>query len=393
MTVSARDSRGERRGSRPGDPGTRVAPESALGAARPPTRGLGNRLVRTLLRVPLFYKILIANAVIVVFGTVLGTMATTQFLRAEPGHSPIGLVLGLAVAGVGVTVLVNALILRLALAPLNQLERTAARVHAGDPEARATLSPLADRELERLTRTFNAMLDALAAYRKRVRDVAAHALNAEEEERKRVARELHDETAQALTALLIRLRLGRGIDDPEERAAFLEEMRREISEALEGVRRFARGLRPPALDELGLIPALEAHVRGLTESVGLPVRIEADSLAGVLSTQAELALYRIVQEALSNAVRHANATRAVVRISKHPEAVVAIVEDDGSGFVPSDVMGRDGRGLGLFGMQERASYVGGRVEITSRPGQGTRIRAHFPITDIPYASEDPNRPG
>jgi two-component system, NarL family, sensor histidine kinase UhpB len=356
------------------------------------TNPLG-KAVRALLRVPLFYKILIANAVIVLIGAILGTLATTEFLRTEPGHSPTELVVGLALAGVGVTVLVNALILRVALRPISQLERTAAQVHAGNLDARAPLSPVADRELERLTRTFNAMLDAMAAYRQRVRDVAAHALNAEEEERKRVARELHDETAQALTALLIRLRLGRGIDDPTERAEFLEEMRREISDALEGVRRFARGLRPPALDELGLVPALEAHARGLVESVGLPVRIEADPVAGVLSPQAELALYRIVQEALSNAVRHARADQVVVRISRTPGSVVALVEDDGVGFAPAEVMGRDGRGLGLFGMQERAAYVGGQVEITSRPGRGTKVRANIPITDIHYAPEDPHPAG
>jgi two-component system, NarL family, sensor histidine kinase UhpB len=343
--------------------------------------GPGWAPLRRVLRVPLFYKILIANAFIIVLGTVVGTLATVRFLRTEPGHSPFELVIPLALLGVVVTVLVNALILRLALAPLYRLEETAAQVQAGNPEARAPLSPIADRELDRLTRTFNAMLDNLASYRQRVRDVAAHALNAEEEERKRIARELHDETAQTLAALLIRLRLARGITEPAARDALLEELRTEIGSALEGIRRYARGLRPPALDELGLAPAIESHARGLTETVGLPIRVEADAMDGALGTQGELALYRIVQEALSNVVKHAGATRATVRLRWNGRAVTAVVEDDGRGFVPAEAMTGDGQGLGLYGMEERAAYLGGRVEIRSRPGHGTRVCATIPTAD------------
>jgi two-component system, NarL family, sensor histidine kinase UhpB len=337
--------------------------------------------LRALLRIPLFYKILIANAAIVMGGTVLGMLVTTRFLRAEPGHSPMELVVPLVLVGVGVTVLVNALLLRLALGPLRHLESTARRVQSGDLGARATVSPLADRELERLTHTFNAMLDNVAAYRQRTRDVAARALNAEEEERKRIARELHDETAQSLAALLIRLRLARGMEDPTSRAALFEEIREEIAAALDGIRRFARGLRPPALDELGLVPAIESHVSTVGENVGLAVRVEATPHDHILSPQAELALYRIVQEALSNVIRHSRATRAVVRISADETAVLVEVEDDGRGFRPDDVMSRDGSGLGLFGMQERAEYLGGSVTISSQPGSGTRVRAVIPILD------------
>lgn len=364
---------------------SRVEPSAQHRLAREPDGASGgpsqSAVLRELLRIPLFYKILIANAVIVVFGAVLGTLATVEFLRAEPGHSPIELVTLLALAGVLVTVLVNALILRLALAPISELEHTAACVQRGELNARAPLSPVADPELERLTRTFNGMLDNLEGYRQRLRDVAAHALNAEEEERKRVARELHDETAQALAALLIRLRVARRVDDPGARENLLEEMRREIGNALEGVRRFARGLRPPALDELGLIPALESHVRGVMESAGLPVRIDAEPLEARLSPQAELALYRIIQEALSNAVRHAEASLVRVMIARQGDAVAATVEDDGRGFDPQRVMSAGGRGLGLYGMQERAAYLGGRVNIVSQPGTGTQVHAEIPISE------------
>jgi two-component system sensor histidine kinase UhpB len=332
---------------------------------------------QAILRVPLFYKILIANAAIVVVGAIVGTAVTLHYLRSGGFSAPV-LIGVLALGGVGVTVLVNALIVRLALTPLHLLEETAARVQGGDLDARVPESSLADRELERLTRTFNAMLDNLESYGQRLRDVAARALNAEEEERKRISRELHDDTAQTLAALLIRLRIARGIEDAGARDAHLEQFRVEIGEALERIRRFARGLRPPALDELGLVPALETHVRVLSESNAATVRIEAEPIESDLTRQAELALYRIAQEALSNAVRHGGARHVLLRLRPEGGAVVLTVSDDGVGF-DVDAARAEGRGLGLFGMEERAFYVGGSLEIRSEPGRGTHVHARVPL--------------
>ncbi|HEX7058521.1 MAG TPA: sensor histidine kinase [Solirubrobacterales bacterium] len=341
-------------------------------------------MLRAVLRVPLFYKILIANAVIVVLGAVVGTTITRDYFRSGPeGFSPSAFVTLLALVGVAITVLVNALILRLALKPLKLLERTAARVRAGDLDARVPPSPVADRELERLAQTFNGMLDSLANYRQRLRDVAARALAAEEEERKRIARELHDDTAQALAALMLRLRLVRGQDDSEERARLVDELRQELGEALERIRLFARGLRPPALDELGLVPALESHARSLSEAAGIPVRVEADPVDGLLTPEAELALYRIAQEALSNAIRHAQPTTAEVQIRRVGDAVRLDVRDDGRGFRVAEAREGERPGLGLFGMEERAAYLGGKVEIHSTPGRGTVVRATIGTAEEP----------
>jgi len=335
---------------------------------------------RRLLRLPLFYKILIANAAIVVLGAIFGTTLTRHVLRGgSAGVSTTALVVLLSIAGVAVTVLVNALILRLALSPLELLEQTAARVQAGDVDARVPASPVADRGLERLMGTFNAMLDNLEVYRQRLRDVAARALTAEEEERKRIARELHDDTAQTLAALLVRLRLIRGLADDAAREESLEQLRTEVSAALDRVRRFARGLRPPALDELGLVPALESHIRSLSETAGAAIRLDANAAERELTSQAELALYRITQEALSNAVRHSGAEHVLVRIAHGEHWVTVTVQDDGKGFVVDRVLSSGQQGLGLFGMQERAAYVGGRVAIQSRPGRGTTIRAEVPV--------------
>lgn len=337
------------------------------------------RWIRALLAVPLFYKILVANAAIAVVGTAVGITLTREFLRQVPGESTLGLIVALALAGVAITALVNALILRLALKPLELLERTAAEVHRGNLDARVPILAVADRSLVRLTQTFNAMLDGLAAYGERLREVAARALTAEEEERKRIARELHDDTAQRLAVLLIRLKLARNLHDRHEREQLLDQLRDEIGEALEGVRRFARGLRPVALEELGLVRALEGHVRTLSESVGVDIRLEADALDGVLSSPSELVLYRIVQEALSNAVRHSGAGRIDIGLRRGERAVLATVRDDGHGFRVERQMSEQGPGLGLFGMQERAAYVGGRVAVRSAPGAGTTVWAEIPF--------------
>ena len=369
-------------------------PASAPDTPRAESARAAPTALRALLRIPLFYKILIANATLVLVGTVFGGWLTAWFVREEPGRSPLELVMGLALLGLAATLLVNALILRLALKPLDLLEATAARVQRGDLDCRAPVSAVADRELDRLTRTFNGMLDAAAAYRERLREVAARALGAAEEERKRIARELHDETAQMLAALLIRIRVVRGARDPQAVDALLEEMRVEVGQALEGIRRFARGLRPPALDELGLVPAIESHVRSLAEISGLHITVDADPLGDALPSEAELALYRIVQEALSNVVRHAHATRASVRIARESDRVVVTVDDDGRGFDRAEVAAREQGGLGLFGMNERAAYIGGGVEVTSRRGAGTRVRAEIPLhhgpPEPPRPSADPS---
>jgi two-component system, NarL family, sensor histidine kinase UhpB len=335
------------------------------------------RWLAAALRVPLFYKILLANAAIVLAAVTAGSALTGSFVRGAPERSTADLVVVIALAGVAVSVVVNAVILRLALGPIRELEAAAARVQAGDLEARAPLSPLADRELERLIRTFNRTVDSLLAYRGRLRAIARRALGAGEEERRRISRELHDETAQGLAALLVRLRIARAAPE-EERDRHLEEMRREIGNALEGVRRFARGLRPPALDELGLFPALESFTRSVQEVSEATISLTGEVGEGEIDGEVELAVYRIVQEAVSNALRHSGATRIAVELARADAALHATVRDNGRGF-PVPAAFTDGSGLGLFGMQERAAYVGGTVEIESEAGAGTTVTAIVPL--------------
>jgi len=214
--------------------------------------------------------------------------------------------------------------------------------------------------------------------RKRLRDFSAGALRASEEERQRIARELHDDTAQRLATLMVRLRLLERAADEVTREEQVDELRKELQEAADGVRRIARGLRPPELEDAGVAMALRAHARSLQEASGLLVEMEVENVDDVLAPDAKLVLYRIIQEALSNVLRHSGAERARVVVRREDEHVVAVVEDRGRGF--REVAARDGGGgLGLIGMQERAVMIGGQVGIESRPGEGTRVRVQIPV--------------
>ena len=336
-------------------------------------RGLRERL----LAVPLFYKILVANALIVLLFSLLATLLAALLGRAGAPAAPL---IALAIAGAAVSLAVNAVIIEVALEPLRMLKNTAERVQKGDLDARVPHSSVEDRDMARLTQAMNGMLDRLADYRLRLREVAARALHAAEEERRRISLELHDDASQRLAAILMRLRLARSVEDPARKDAVLEEVRNELAAAADDLRRYAQGLRPPALDELGLGAAIESHVRHAAEAAEVSVEVRTSGPGRLESPEAELALYRIVQEALANAIRHGHASRIVVSVEGRDGAVTAEVTDDGVGFDPERLGAarEGGRGLGLFGMQERAQYVGGRVRVTSRPGEGTTVRATVP---------------
>lgn len=333
-------------------------------------------LAAALLRVPLFWKILLANAVVVAV-----VVLACDLLGAR--ESAFGLVLA---GGVALSMGINALILRVALSPLESLEETAAKVSEGEVNARVPSSPVADIRLEQLRVTFNSMLESGTVYRQRLREIAARALAATEEERKRIARELHDGIAQSLAALRIRLRVARSVSDDAARAELLEQISAEMGEAMEELRRIARGLRPPALDMLGLGPAIESHARNIADATGMAMDLRLEDIGHRLPSEAELGLYRVVQEALSNVARHSGADAFRVSLGIADGQVYATVIDNGRGFDVARAMSSAG-GLGLFGMQERAGYVGGKVEIESEPGAGARVHVLVPVAESArYAS-------
>lgn len=208
------------------------------------------------------------------------------------------------------------------------------------------------------------------------RDALRRVVEAQELERKRLARELHDETGQALTSILLGLRTLEEAPALDELRPSVDSLRELTIQTLRDVRRLAVELRPSALDDFGLVPALERLAEGFGEQTGLTVQVEA-RLDERLPADVETALYRIVQEALTNVLKHAQARNVSILLNRKGSTVAAVVEDDGRGFSPKEI---GDEGLGLLGMRERLALLDGTLKIESSPGAGTTIVAEARIS-------------
>jgi two-component system, NarL family, sensor histidine kinase DevS len=238
-----------------------------------------------------------------------------------------------------------------------------------------TTSSFTDEDV-RLTESLAARAATAVELSERVsRDAVRRVVEAQELERARLARELHDETGQALTSILLGLKSLENGADGAGRAA-VAELRELVVSTLQGVRRLAVELRPAALDDFGLVPAIE-RLRDIVEEQGeLSVDVQSGLGDDRLPAAVETALYRILQEAFTNVLKHAAASRVAVKLGRRDDAVTLVVHDDGRGFDQTDV--RDGS-LGLVGMRERIALLGGRLAIESSEGAGTMLTAEVPI--------------
>jgi len=229
----------------------------------------------------------------------------------------------------------------------------------------------------RLAETFAARAAVAVDLADRVaRDSLRRVVDGQEFERRRLARELHDETGQALTSILLGLK--RVEDAPTKEAATeaAAELRDQVVATLQAVRRLAVELRPKALDDFGLVPALERLAESFGGETGLRVDVEANLSEARLPPEVETALYRLAQEALTNVAKHAAANHASVVVTRREGSVTLVVEDDGGGF---GARSSGGDGLGLVGMKERVGLLGGRLAIESTEGSGTTIVAEVPL--------------
>lgn len=272
--------------------------------------------------------------------------------------------------------------------PIRTLSQAARAIGDGDLTQR--IDRWADDEVGDLADAFNGMARGLqraesdrkaneAARKHYVKGVIA----AQEDERKRIARELHDSTSQSLTSLVLGLRALGGCDNLEiQRHA--EDLREVAARTLDEVHQLALQLRPSVLDDLGLAAAIERYVADCRRHSGLEIDLAMRGLDGPrLPAEVETALYRIVQESITNVIRHAEARTASIMIERHggiAPGVRLVVEDDGKGFNP-ETAGRAGQRLGLYGMHERAQLLGGSVTLESQPGAGSSVFVMIPLAD------------
>jgi signal transduction histidine kinase len=209
------------------------------------------------------------------------------------------------------------------------------------------------------------------------RDTVRRVIAAQEQERRRLARELHDETGQALTSILLGLKGIRAAANEEEAERAEAELRELVVQALQDVRSLAVELRPTALDDFGLVPALERLSTTFAERTGIRASVAATLGDTRLPPETETVVYRLVQEALTNVVKHAAASEVGIVLTRRNGGVGVVVEDDGKGFTESDVRSD---ALGLLGMRERLALLGGTLAIESTPGNGTAVIAFLPVS-------------
>jgi signal transduction histidine kinase len=322
------------------------------------------------LAVPLSAKLAGANATIVI--TALGVALSTHRGDAEDQKLVV-----LMVAALAVSLVVSLGLVLAALRPLRYLEQTAERVSSGDLAARVPASPLADRNIARVGRTFNRVLDDLIADRARARRLASEVIRAGDRQRAQIGRELNESIAQVLAALAFETSALAATSTDAELSARLENIRGLTSDALDQVALIAQTIHPRVLDDLGLVVALEGLARRVRQSSPTEVDVYADIGDAALTDAQAAMLYRVADEAVTNAVRHGWAERVCIRLTGTSAAVRLVVTDDGRGF---DVAAaRSGPGLGLFMMQERASLAGATFSIDSGSATGTTVQVMLPL--------------
>jgi two-component system sensor histidine kinase UhpB len=306
---------------------------------------------------PVLWRVFLVDAVVLVVAVIL--LASGPVTVSDPVH--IREVAALA-GGLALMLVVTLVLFRRTLRPLEKLTETMRRIDPLSPGRRVVVED-AGADVAALATAFNDMLDRLETER---RESARMALSVQEAERRRVARELHDEVGQTLTAMLLQIE-GISPEIPDGLRDELEELRETARTGAEDVRRIAQRLRPEAL-EMGLQSALLAMSSGFADQTQVETdrRIERDL---PLSTQEELVVYRVAQEALTNVARHAGAQHAELSLTHENGSVVLRVRDDGAGADPAEL----DSSYGIRGMRERAMLIGAQLSIESAPGRGTEI--------------------
>jgi two-component system sensor histidine kinase UhpB len=334
---------------------------------------------------PVFYKVLFANSLIIFVGATGGTWLASNLGNSRQAlATPTSLIIFIVVGWL-VSIALNFVVLQVAFRPLQDLGKVMNRVQVGERSLRAPTTGV-DPEADQLAQTFNMMLEAIDdATRLR----ASQIINAQEQERKRIARELHDETSQVLTSLLISLAILEESITTQEARDRIADTRKLAHQTLRAIRNLSIDLRPSALDDLGLLPALRWYVKEYQQKCSIDVEFVAHGFKQRLPAEVETALYRIVQESLTNTARHANAHKVLITMKEDADAVYVTIKDDGRGFDVGTLLKTPDqeRGLGLAGMNERAVLLDGSLTIHSRSGHGTTIEVHIPLTPAKKPAE------
>jgi two-component system sensor histidine kinase UhpB len=314
---------------------------------------------------PLFWRVCLIDGAVFALGTLVLVLSPAT-VSAQPLWSEVAVL----ASGLAVMFVLNGMLLRSVLRPLDRLTALMATIDLRQPGRR--LDAAGAGPARQLVAGFNAMLGRLEAERTAS---TARALHAQEAERQRIAQELHDEVGQSLTAVLLGLKQAIDLAPPEV-AAELVVARDTTRTSLEEVRRISQRLRPGVLSDLGLLNSLSSLASDLTARAGIPVRRGFLPGLPALSSEAELVVYRVAQEALTNVARHARASNVELGLTRRGNALVLRIADDGVGGATSAA---SSSGTGIQGMNERAHMIGGRLNVADREGGGTEVVLELPV--------------
>ena len=337
-------------------------------------------LVTRLKRTPILYRIAIGNGVIIVLGAILGTFLASFLtnISATLWHFIL-----FASIGIVISLVLNFIIIQAALQPIRDLRLIVTRIQARQAEVAQLSLEDTDPDIYHLTLALNSLISQLESSNQQLRLLSERVITAQEEERKRIARSLHDDTGQSLSTLIINLeRLEQHL--PEEESKLLKRLqsiRQMAQQSLECLRSMIYELRPAILDDLGLLPAVRWFTRTNLEQAGIQVELNFPDEFPDLSQPLTTTLFRITQEAVNNIIRHSRAKKANITLNLHDSMINLQVMDDGLGFDAAQ-MSKEAVNLqhwGLVGIQERIELIGGKLSITSDPSHGTTLTITVPI--------------
>jgi two-component system sensor histidine kinase UhpB len=329
-------------------------------------------------RLPVLERVLVVNSVIIVTGALVGTLLTHHLtIIGNLWLTPL-----LLSVGILFLLLINYRIIKTSLHPFRDFRNAVDRVKNGQTILFETPSMQSDPDIHQLVLSVNSMLGRLEMRTKQLQALSERIITAQEEERRRIARSLHDDTSQAVSTLLLQLeRLENELpEDRDDLRLRLADARRLVSNMLEELRKNIWDLRPSILDDLGLIPAIRWYARMRLQEIGVQLNFDLGENIR-LEPYLETMLFRITQEAVTNILRHAGAKTVTISLKWEGERVCLEVEDDGRGFDVERTAGEavTRKQLGLLGIQERVSIVGGQAVVDSSPGHGARLQVSVPL--------------
>ena len=332
------------------------------------------------IRLTIYKQIVIGNSIIIFSGAILGTLLTRHLTGIA---ADVWLIVLFATIGTAFTIMINGWVIKSALQPLAQLSRMVDRMQLDKSELEDYRFKDTDPDISALATGLHSLVLQLEERNRQLQALSGRAIDAQEEERKRIARSLHDDTGQALSMLIINLeRLENNhLKDKNDLKSSLASLRELATKTLEELRKTIYGLRPTVLDDLGLVPAIRWYARSNLEEAGIRVEVIAPDESFSLSSELKTTLFRIAQEAINNIIKHSEARSVQITLIQKEDTICLQIDDDGHGFnvTQASEEAYTLQHWGLVGIRERAELLEGEVTVVSIPEKGTQLKVTMPL--------------